>query len=149
MSLIKSTQAGLTASVELAGIPELLKQLTRVGGIPGSTRAQKILLAGGRVLRDEARRRAPFDPTRTTGTHLRDAIIHTRGRWDPANPSIVVMVRRRRRGAPHAHLLEYGTRRMQARPFMRPAVAVVGGRIVEQIARDLARAIEAIERGES
>lgn len=43
--------------------------------------------------------------------------------------------------SPHALFIEYGTRRMAARPFLRPAVAAVTPQVEEKLRAAIARAV--------
>lgn len=67
-------------------------------------------------MRDSAKRRCPFGPTRERGIHLVETI---KARMKKGFPEGYVFCGGKE--APHAHLVENGTVRMRAQPFMRPA----------------------------
>lgn len=90
--------------------------------LPDATAKKVVRLAvgaGARVIRDAAKQLAPYDPSRKTGTHLRDAIV---ARKVPRTNDLY-NVGTLSRVAPHAHLLEFGTVKMPPAPFLRPAAA--------------------------
>jgi len=71
---------------------------------------------GTNLIRDDAKRRCPYGRTRLTGVHLVDT-IRARMKKGAAEGYVAAGGKE----APHAHLVENGTVRMQAQPFMRPA----------------------------
>lgn len=99
---------------EIEGLNEILGNVAAVmDGVTGRA-VKETYLKAGLVLRDNARRLAP----RRTGT-LRLSIFAARG--DENKPNVLV-------GADHriayyAHMVEYGTVRQPARPFLRPAIS--------------------------
>lgn len=102
--------------------PELERKLKSITD-PGAARELKErAFAVAEKIRDEARRRAPYDEGRRRGRHLRDAIFAGRGRQE--RPDVLAGVNRRR--APHAHLVEFGTRIWAGKPFWRPTLAALG-----------------------
>lgn len=119
-------------SVRMEGVTELRKRFGELAVCLDAGHAEPIILQGAQRTAGAARAKAPYDPKRRPRTrrtrkgelvpnvHLRDAIVaktlKRRGR-DPA-PAIAAVDRKL---APHAHLLEYGTAKMAARPFLRPA----------------------------
>lgn len=129
---------------QIEGIDEILDNVSRViDGVSGK-KAKEVYYEGGKILRDAARRNAPYDPGRKRGTHLRDAIFVDEG---PENkPNALVGVRYNPGGAPHAHLVEYGSSRSQAQPYFRPAIVSAGPRIGETIKKGLRKIIEEAPR---
>lgn len=106
--------------------------------------------AGARVIRDKAKELAPYNPKRKSGTHLRDAIAAKR--VSKTNDLFDIGVRRTgKKRAPHGHLLEYGTVKMEAKPFLRPAAdqsfdkAV--GRILNNLNNGILKVSKEIARG--
>ena len=71
---------------------------------------------GVNLMRDSAKRRCPFGPTRQRGIHLVETI---KARMKKGFPEGYVTCGGKE--APHAHLVEDGTVKMRAQPFMRPA----------------------------
>ena len=108
--------------VEIEGLDQLMNNLNLVGNVPASAAAKAVFHQAGLVVRRYARFYAPFDPDRKKGTHLRDAILVSDGPKQYPNVLVVVSYKMKG-GAPHAHLLEFGTVKMSARPYMRPASA--------------------------
>lgn len=97
---------------------------------------KEVYMGAALLFRDEARRRAPVRSGR-----LRRAIFADFG--DPVKPNVIVGVqyflhgKRQIAMAPHAHLVEFGTRNSPARPFMRPAVTASKDRMSNAIASGL------------
>lgn len=95
--------------------------------------------AGANVIAKRARRLAPFNPNRKTGLHIREVIVVKR--LDGTNDIMRIGVKYGRGGAPHAHLLEYGTVKMSPRPFMRPAAEQTLTEISQKITTILDRGV--------
>ena len=95
--------------------------------------------SGANVIAKRARKLAPFDPSRKTGLHLNEAIITKR--LDGTNDVMRIGVKYGRGGAPHAHLLEYGTVNMSPKPFMRPAAEQTLPDVVKKITTILDRGV--------
>ena len=93
--------------------------------------------AGARVIRNEARKLAPYNTRRTGGIHLRDAIRSERIK----STNDVFRIGTRSREAPHAHLQEFGTVAHRARPFLRPAAdssqMKVAGRMIDNLSKGI------------
>lgn len=117
---------------------ELLKKC------PHTKEAKKIFHRYGLVVRKWARYFAPYDPKRKKGEHLRDAILVSDGPL--AFTDCLVTVRYKRPGAPHAHLQEFGTVRMAAHPFMRPAASTAAAEVGDGMKRDILELIKATPR---
>jgi len=107
----------LKKATGIEGGEELAKKLEGLTGTPYTQRVVDAINEWAVMLRDRARQKAPLGPT----GNLRRSIFADRRRpfhdkWQPSalagvNASI----------APHAHLVEFGTVKMSARPFFRPA----------------------------
>lgn len=122
--------------VEMVGIDELDRNIGRIiKNIKSKDLKVKVLRPAARPVWSLARQYAPYDPTRKKGTHLRDAILISDGA--SIYQDVLVVVRYKRPGAPHAHLLEFGTVRMAARPFMRPAASAAAPEVRQIIAEEL------------
>src|SRR5687767_4229075 len=96
--------------VEVKGLDQLFRNLDLVGKVPTTKEGKEVFFRAGKIVRKYARYFAPYGKDRKKGTHLRDAILVSRGPL--AFPDVLVTVRYRRPGAPHAHLLEFGTVKM-------------------------------------
>jgi len=84
------------------------------------------LYKAGEEVADIARRLVPVQ----TGK-LRDSIRVTRLRGDPKLNIRVYAGSREKGGAFYAHMVEYGTVKMRAKPFLRPALNQLKGQIQE------------------
>jgi len=127
--------------VEIKGLNELFRNLDLVGKVPNTKEAKRVFHKAGLVVRKYARFYAPYDKKRKKGTHLRDAILVSDGPLTFTD--VLVTVRSKRPGAPHAHLLEFGTVRNRAYPFMRPAAATARGEVAETLKKDILALIKA------
>ena len=78
---------------------------------------EKASLEKAKVIAEDARSRAPLGPTGNLKRSLVAKLLDKRG----DNPR-VALAGVDRKIAPHAHFLEFGTSRMSAHPFFRPAV---------------------------
>lgn len=123
----------------IEGLKEIQENLSKVVSASTGRQMKEVYYDAGVMLRDQARANAPYDDERKRGTHLKDAIFVDWG--VDSKPNVLVGVSyglRGRKGAPHAHLIEYGWinragRRESGKPFMRPAIASTGPRIADHI----------------
>lgn len=127
--------------VEVKGLNELFRNLDLVGKVPKTEEAKQVFFDAGKIVRKYARYFAPYDKKRKKGTHLRDAILVSKGPL--AFTDVLVTVRYKRPGAPHAHLIEFGTVRMAARPFMRPAASTAKGEVQQLLHEEILKLIKA------
>lgn len=82
--------------------------------------AQQAVAAGARVIRDKAKELAPYDGSRSSGVHLRDAIVVAKVKG--TNDVYIIGTRSKgKKSAPHAHLQEFGTIHHPPNAFLRPA----------------------------
>jgi HK97 gp10 family phage protein len=104
---------------------------------------KSVYYEAGTLLRDKAKSIVPV----ATG-RLRDAIFCAPG--TPSEPNVLVGINRSRSRqsktglptAPHGMLVEYGTTRMAARPFFRPAVQQTRAPMAAKIAQGIHDQIE-------
>lgn len=98
--------------------------------------------SAARIVQREARKKAPFDKGRKAGVHLRDA-ISVKNYWKQLRIFIIGTQSRGPKSAPHSHLVEFGTVKMAARPFLSPAFkeneSKIRDKIVESIGRGVLR----------
>lgn len=90
-------------------------------------------LEKAKAIAEDARSRAPLGPTGNLKRSLVARLLDKRG----DNPRVAVAAVDRKI-APHAHFLEFGTSRMPAHPFFRPAVDAHK----EGITKDIKRRME-------
>lgn len=131
-------------NIEVTGMKELLRNLKLVEEVPHTKEAKQIFFDAGKIVRNYARHFAPYGKTRTKGTHLRDAILVSKGPL--LFTDVLVTVRYKRPGAPHAHLIEFGTVKSPAHPFMRPAASTAKVQVQEVIKKQLIALIKATPR---
>ena len=99
---------GYTLQIEIKGVAEFGRLLDRLSDAVRGQVVQDALLAGAYIVEGYAKTGVPVD----TG-FLRSSIQTARG---PENSAIVAVA------AEYAPYVEYGTARMGAQPYMRPAV---------------------------
>jgi len=119
------------------GLDDLAKAVEELKGRVSGKEVQDILLSGAFVIRDEARARVPVDTGR-----LRENIIATRGKPKGDETDVLVGVKYGKDGAPHAHLVEFGSSVQFPKPFFRPAVAAKKAEAGKKIAEGLKKLIE-------
>lgn len=151
-----------TSEVRIEGLEELARALKELPKRVARNGLRASVHAGAKVIRDEARLKAPvatqvFGPNQQPPGTLKRAIIMKQisEKSDAQKQVFYVAVRRgkqyRNQGkkgtlsqdAYYAHFVEFGTVKMSARPFMRPAFEGKKGDAVEAIRTRLAERVEA------
>ena len=125
-------------SVATEGLERVLKLLPEETAKKVTRRA---VAAGARVIRDGAKELAPYDDGRSTGTHLKDALVVKRLQGTNDIFRIGTLTGRSPKGAPHAHLIEFGTIKMQPLPFLRPASIFLQEKAVGKILKIMSNGI--------
>lgn len=95
---------------------------------------------GANLVKKEAKKRAPYDNKRRAGTHLRDAIV-VKSYWSEKRLFKIGTMTKGKARAPHGHLLEFGTVKMPARPFLLPAFKESESKIKTKIIESLAKGV--------
>jgi len=158
--------AVMSKSVRIEGLRELTKALNDLPDRVAKNGLRAAVYAGAKVIRTEARQRAPVaeSPVRPgqpkAGT-LRRAIImkHLREQSGQHRQTFAITVRRGRKyrnqgkkknssqDAWYWHFIEFGTVKMAARPFLRPAleskrvqaVTAIKDKLAERIRQEVTR----------
>lgn len=101
--------------IEVDGLEEAIRKVQSIVSAVEAKDVEKVLLEGAKIVQGEAKRRAPY----RTGKLRRSikAKIGKRRSKMVAGAFAAVDFK----VAPHAYLVEYGTSRMRARPYFRPA----------------------------
>mgnify|MGYP001609833769 CR=1 FL=1 len=137
---------------KIVGLEELVGVFNALGAQVEEDKVYDVLMDAGDVVKDEVRSRAPYNPKRKKGTHLRDAVFVSEGdpsKW-PGGPNILVGVSAKK--APHRHLVEYGTAKMAAKPYWRPGMRAAQegvartlkagiGKLIDQVAAKGSKAV--------
>lgn len=103
-------------SVKFIGAKELEKAFGRMAKKLQSKEAVRVVRDAVEPIVQSVKKEAPFDPGRTKGTHLRDAIEGGVFRKRFGQP-LAAFARVDRVKAPHAHLIQGGTVKMKANRF--------------------------------
>jgi HK97 gp10 family phage protein len=140
------------ARVEVKGLRELGLQMRALGADMAGKVARQATASGASVVRKAVKDRVPVD----TG-NLRAAIVMKRERQTRLTEEYVVAVRKGKRrdvtaakrgegklgkDAYYAHMVEFGTVKMPAQPFIRPGFEESAGRATEAIAKRLKQRID-------
>lgn len=140
----------------LDGVLETLRQLPPEIVSKGGGPVKLALAKGARMLRDAARENLArvADTEESTGL-LEENVVSKRGKMVGGEKQIVTVRNklypgRSAKGAAttrkSAHLLEYGSKRQAATPWLRPAAAANWQRIVDAVSSDLVRRVNLIKR---
>lgn len=100
----------LTDRVLITGTGELDRFLRKFPITVQKKLVKAAVRSGGTILKNEMKRYAPYGRTRRRGTHLRDAILVKK---DPRRTDVYKVGASYTfpKAAPHAHLVEYGTKK--------------------------------------
>jgi HK97 gp10 family phage protein len=112
---------------------DISKRLKELGPRVARKHGQKAVREGLKPVLAEARRQVPVD----TGALKRSLrIVNLKRRFGG------VVAAQVRSLAPHAHLIEFGTVKMAAQPFLRPALDSGAQRVFDVLGRQLADGLE-------
>lgn len=123
------------ASTGLAALRRRLAALPQVARVEGATAMDRIgagLVAEARRMLASGGPAEPGSPPDDPAGNLADSLGWS---LDPDGPRLVVTA-----ASTHARFLEYGTRAMAARPFLRPAIAASEEHIRAEMRGAMARA---------
>lgn len=140
-------------TVKTEGLKELYARMRGLGLVVTTRYARAATAAGANVIKKRAIRNVISSPSVDQGD-LRDNIITKR--IPPSQTRLtsahIVTVRGKgrkatkktgaKRGAPHAHFVEYGTVNMPAEPFLRPAYDQGKGEAIDAMIKLLKRRLE-------
>jgi HK97 gp10 family phage protein len=126
----------MPAEISLTGASELVSRLEALPDKLANNVMTGALYAGARLIRDEARRRAPIlDLEKWRGPHepglLLQNIVARRSR-SRSRDEIIAKVGITR-DAFYGHFIEYGTRHAAAYPFMRPALDTTQAEAAQEV----------------
>ena len=127
--------AGIT--FDLRGDKKLMRALKRLPEQVRRSVTRKALRAGGLVIREAAKARVPVDEG-----ELRDG-LHVVMRTEGGQPVAKVATAKK---TFWGHFIEFGTVKMAARPFLRPAADEKRGEVVRVVREKLWRGIQAESR---
>lgn len=135
--------------MEIAGLKELADKLREIGPDIAAKALRGGVFAAAKLVRDEAKATNPDDTGRT------DRAIYAKFVREESGPHQAVYKvgvrsgrreRRKDRDAWYWRLVEFGTAKMPAKPFMRPAFESQKQKAVELIAERIARRIKRFEK---
>lgn len=121
----------MSGGVKLSGFGGLDRKLKKLPEDIAKKALKKAVRAGGQVILDDASRRVPVRTGRLKKS------LRVKVRKSSRHGAIAKIGT----NAPHAHLLEFGTVRMGARPYMRPAFDSKREAAVDEICKELKKQI--------
>lgn len=126
----------MKSNLTFSGGKELERNLKELGNKTSGRLGQNSTRAGARVVAKEAKARVPV----RTG-NLRDSIVvrgdeNLRRAGGSVRQAFVVAK------APHAHLVELGTKHSRKRPFLEPALEKAGQQAIDKMGANLGRGIQ-------
>lgn len=136
-------------TMQIDGLAALDKKLRAMGPDIAAKALRGGVLAAAKLIRDEAKATNPDDTGRT------DRALYAKFIKEQSGPDRAVYKvgvrsgareRRKDRDAWYWRLVEFGTAKMPARPFLRPAFESKKGRAVELIAERIASRIRRFEK---
>ncbi len=122
--------------IEVRGLDEAIAKCKSLTSAMEAKDVEKVLVKGMRTVRDEAKRRVPVR-TGLLKSAIKAKIGKRKGKYVAGAFSAVDFKR-----APHAYLVEYGTRHSRAKPYFRPAWDTKQDEVRKQIEDDLRALIE-------
>jgi len=131
----------MKATVRIIGLDALSRKLEKIGRATNKENTGGLLLRQAEIIRDRIRANVPVGPT----GNLKRSPIAKLMPESSSYPAIAI-AGINRKIAPHAHLVEFGTSRMPAHPFFRPAIDACRGGVMSRIKNGLKRLIEGAAR---
>ncbi|ACT83021.1 hypothetical protein gp8 [Burkholderia phage KS9] len=137
------------SSVQILGLSDLRADFGKLAKAQSTKALRRATVAGAKVIRDEARARAP----KKTGKLRRNIVSAALRQKDaPGIATAGVRVRTKGKGdspsnAFYWRFVELGTPHMRAQPFVRPAFDESIGQAEGAIRTEIARAIDAVIGG--
>ena len=126
------------SNFSIAGASELEKVLTELPKNIAANAVFTALTSGAKIIAEEAKSRVPI----RSGA-LRDSITVKRANSrERARGNADVVIGFKSPASRRAHLVEYGTRKMAAHPFMRPAIDAKAAESIDKIGKTLGEQIE-------
>lgn len=126
-------------TIRIDGVGDLQQAIRDLKKALSPKEAERVLLAGARVISKEMRTRAHKGPTGNLKAAMKAKIGKHRGE-DMADAFAAVD----RKKAPHAHFLEFGTTNAPAYPFMRPAIISTREQVAGVVTKGLKEGVDAV-----
>ena len=123
-------------AVVMHGGRELDRKLKGLGEKLGKRVMRKALKAGGQLVVQEMKKRVPRGKTGNLKRSISKRPLRRRG------GSFAIIVGQRWPEGAHGHLIELGTVKMAAKPFMRPAFAATHKQVTKVFVEKLAQGIK-------
>jgi len=123
-------------NIKIDGLKELEKDFKRLTKCFKPEEIKKVAVDSAEIIRADAERRAPLGPT---GKLKKSNVVKTLDR-NKKRPAAIAAVDRK--VAPHAHFMEFGTSKMAAKPFFRPAVETQGDKAASKFRDSLEKLVK-------
>lgn len=133
--------------VQVQGMDEVLKRLNKAVHGLNAEQIEGVLLQGSRVIKRAIERRIGSRFKVKTG-RLERSTRNKRSKYRGTTFASVFAAidRGKAKGAPHAHLLEFGTSKMPAKPFFRPAVDETQAEVAQVVEKGISKLLGDAER---
>lgn len=115
----------------IEGLEEAIKRTQALTGALEVSKVERVLMRGARIVAEEAERRIGRQFKVKTG-NLGDSTRKKKRRRHNDNVA-GAFAAIDRKVAPHAHLLEFGTSKMAAKPFFRPSVDATREQVKDEV----------------
>lgn len=147
--------------IQMHGLAALTARLTALAGAAHGKPIQAGLRAAGSVVKQEIIKRAPYDSVTPDNTHIRKSVVvgRSRSRSGYGREVFTVGIKPGKRTLANGKtvktpgdtwywkLHEFGTSKMPASPFMRPAAAAAATAALAAFEKKFGEAITKIEHG--
>lgn len=133
---IKAGKSLLTAKTDLKGLAEIEKEFKKLEAKTHRRILLKAVRKAARILRDRAKENAPVD----TGTLKKSIAVKTLRKIENHLASVIVGARHgidEKFDAFYAHIVEWGSYKMAAQPFLEPAFYQVEKEMWMELEREL------------
>jgi len=124
----------------MQGLSRLQRSLDQLPNRLRETALKNASAAGARVIRNEAKQRVPVETGQLRKNIVVARTIKQKGRKRRIRGAVFVGIRGAARY--YAHLVEFGTSKLSARPFLRPALDQKAPEALRAIAEKLAKEID-------
>lgn len=123
---------------EIEGIDELNKTITEMIKGLNPDKVEPILNKGARIITNTAKKNIRREKTGNLKRGIKTKKLKPYA-WNQPAPSIACVDRKI---APHGHLLEFGTSKMPAYPYLRPAVQSKGQQVIDYVTKRIGKLID-------
>jgi len=122
---------------KIEGIMETVKVLDEISNSLKGKAMDKTLLKEAEIIAEDARDRAPLGPTGNLKRSLHAKMLDEKTRF----PHVAIAAVDRKI-APHAWIIEFGSSRAPAHPYLRPAIDAHANKVIGNIKNETKKLVE-------